>query len=148
MTNPSLRSALFSPINKSDGAIGNMVETATYSQWQHVDNLPLYYARWKNGEVDIVYLNEEQKPNWIVEIKWTNRFAENPKELSNLRKFCHQNHIKEASVTTIDIRKNVQSDNIKIEFKPASIYCYTVGKNLVENKLKQLTNRMTTTKRS
>ncbi len=138
LTNPSLRSALFSPIKKNDSAIGNMVETAIYSQWQHVENFPLYYARWKNGEVDIVCINDMQKPRWIVEIKWSNRFAENPKELSNVRKFCHKNKLKEASVTTIDIEKVVDSDNIEIKFRPASLYCYAVGRNLVENKIKDI----------
>ncbi len=135
LTNPSLRSALFSPILKSDSAFGNMVETAIYSQWQHVENFPLYYARWKNGEVDIVCLNDKQKPVWVVEIKWTNRFAENPKELTNIRKFCHENKILDAAVTSVDIKKVVDSDNIRIEFTPASLYCYTVGRNLVESKI-------------
>lgn len=30
--------SLFSPIKKNDNAIGKMVETAIYSQWQHIDN--------------------------------------------------------------------------------------------------------------
>jgi uncharacterized protein len=135
LTNPSLRSALFSPIAKNDSAFGNMVETAIFSQWQHVENFPLYYARWSNGEVDIVCLNTDQKPLWVVEIKWTNRFAENPKELISLRKFCHENQVKEASVTSIDIKKNIDCDNINLDFEPASIYCYTVGYNLVKTKL-------------
>ncbi|MBD3270895.1 DUF4143 domain-containing protein, partial [Candidatus Peregrinibacteria bacterium] len=135
LTNPSLRSALFSPIKKNDNAIGNMVETAIYSQWQHVENIPLYYARWKNGEVDIVCINNEQKPQWIVEIKWTNRYAENPKELVNVRKFCHQNNLKEASVTSIDIEEVVKSDNVKFKFKPASLYCYAVGRALLLKKI-------------
>ncbi|MGB3588824.1 MAG: ATP-binding protein [Tunicatimonas sp.] len=62
LTNPSLRSALFSPINATDDFIGNMVETAIFSQWQHCQNSQLYYARWQSGEVDFVSLNEKQKP--------------------------------------------------------------------------------------
>lgn len=135
LTNPSLRSALFSPIKKNDNVIGNMVETAIFSQWQHRENFPLYYARWKNGEIDIVYLNNEQKAQWIVEIKWTNRYAENPKELLNVRKFCHQNNLAVACVTSIDMEKTVKSDNVEIEFKPASLYCYSVGRNIIDNKL-------------
>jgi len=69
LTNPSLRSALFSPITSSDDFIGNMVETAIFAQWQHSPNLPLYYARWGSGEIDIVKLNLRQKPDWCIEIK-------------------------------------------------------------------------------
>jgi len=62
----------------------------------------------------------------------------NPKELVQLRKFCQQNKLQEAKVTSIDMQKEVESDHIKIEFVPASLHCYTVGYNLVENKLKGL----------
>jgi len=121
LTNPSLRSALFSPIKKRDPFIGNMVETAIFSQWQHNENHSLYYARWNNGEVDI-------------EIKWTNRFAENPHELKNIKLFCSKHKLKNSLITTIDIQKHLLIDNIEYEFVPASLYCYTVGRNIVETK--------------
>ncbi len=134
LTNPSLRSALFSPIDKRDPQMGNMVETAIFSQWQHSGGLPLFYARWDSGEVDLVYLGARQKPSWCVEIKWSNRFAENPNELKNLRTFMLKNKLGEARVTTIDIEKRSRIDDILIRFTPASVYCYTVGKNIVEGK--------------
>ena len=37
LTNPGLRTALFSPIQATDDSFGNMVETAIYSQWLHRD---------------------------------------------------------------------------------------------------------------
>ena len=63
LTNPSLRTALFSPIIETDKETGNMVETAIFSQWMHRENLDLKYARWKmgrsEGEVDIVLLDNK-----------------------------------------------------------------------------------------
>lgn len=135
LTNPSLRSALFSPIDKRDPFMGNMVETAIFSQWQHMEGSPLYYARWDGGEIDIVSLNAAQKVSWCVEIKWSNRFAENPNELKSLKHFCKKNPLTDkVRVTTIDIEKSVDLDGVLYSFIPASLYCYTVGRNLVSGK--------------
>ena len=50
LTNPSLRSALFTPIGLSDSHIGAMVETAIFSQWLHRDWVQPYYARWTENK--------------------------------------------------------------------------------------------------
>lgn len=134
LTNPSLRSALFSPIDKNDEFMGNMVETAIFAQWQHSQDSPLYYARWNSGEVDIVSLNSKQKPDWCIEIKWSNRFAEKPFELKNAKLFCGKHDLKYLMITTIDIEKTVSHDGIEYDFLPASQYCYTVGKNLIDGR--------------
>lgn len=134
LTNPSLRSALFSPIKADDEFMGNMVETAIFSQWQHSSNLSIYYARWNRGEVDIVYLGPKEKPVWCVEIKWSNRFAENPSELKNVKMFCQQHKLDLAIVTTINIEKKVKLNNLTYYFFPASQYCYSVGKNIIDFK--------------
>ncbi len=132
LTNPSLRSALFAPISGADSLFGNSVETAIFSQWQHGFDSQLYYARWKSGEIDIVWLTKDQKPFWCIEVKWSNRYAKKPGELKNLKKFCLKHNLKKAKVTTIDITKKVDIDGIQFEFEPASIYAYSVGKNLVQ----------------
>lgn len=133
LTNPSLRSALFSPITKDDEFIGNMVETAIFAQWQHSQG-SLYYARWNSGEVDIVSLNSKQKPDWCVEIKWSNRFVKKPHELKNAKSFCLKHTLGHIIVTTIDIETTLKHNGIDYEFLPASQYCYSVGKNIIDNK--------------
>lgn len=134
LTNPSLRSALFSPISKEDEFMGNMVETAIFAQWQHSQDSALYYARWNSGEVDIVSLNSNQKPDWCVEIKWSNRFAEKPFELKNVKTFCTKHKLHHVFITTIDIEKDLVHEDITHHFVPASQYCYTVGKNLIDGR--------------
>ena len=62
-----------------------MVETAILSQWMHRENLDLTYSRWKEGkhegEVDLVLVDDKKyKPIWGVEIKWSNRYFEKPKD--------------------------------------------------------------------
>jgi predicted AAA+ superfamily ATPase len=136
LTNPSLRSALFSPIEKDGDFIGNMVETAIFSQWGHNTGFKPYYARWKGGEVDIVSLSsEKQKPLWAVEIKWSNRYVKSLHKLSNLKSFCVKNHIDRTLVTTLDIEEIKEDDGLIYDFTPCSLYCYTVGRNAVDEKL-------------
>jgi hypothetical protein len=136
LTNPSLRSALFSPLKKEDDFIGNMVETAIFSQWSHNTGFTPYYARWKTGEVDIVSLsNEKQKPVWVVEIKSSNRYVKSLQKLSNLKSFCLKNNIDRTLVTTLDIEEIKEDDGLTYDFTPSSLYCYTVGRNAIDRKL-------------
>ncbi len=139
LTNPSLRTALFSPIVETDNETGNMVETAIFSQWMHRENLDLKYARWKKGrtegEVDIVSLdNKIFKPQWCVEIKWSNRYVEKPQELHSLVYFCKQNNLKASLVTTINIIDNKTIEDIDITYVPAAVYAYNLGVNTLEIK--------------
>ncbi|MDU9049868.1 MAG: ATP-binding protein [Candidatus Electrothrix sp. Rat3] len=133
LTNPSIRSALFSPVAHSDEAIGALSETAIYSQWFHSDTL-LHYARWKNGEVDIVHLNKQLKVSWAIEVKWTDRFFTRPHELKSLIQFCHSNNVTGAAVTTMTKSGKVTVENVNFDFIPTSLYCYTVGYNIVKGK--------------
>ncbi len=131
LTNPSIRSALFSQANEEDEFFGSLVETALFSQWFH-STTTLYYARWSNGEVDIVSLDpKEQKANWAVEVKWSDRYYKNPKELKSLITFCHAQNLNRALVTTISKEGSKVRENIELRYWPASLYCYTLGYNIV-----------------
>lgn len=133
LTNPSLRSALFSPINSTSKVIGNMVETAIYSQWFHRYWHTPFYARWNNGEVDIVGLSHDHlKPAWAVEIKWSNRYFERPEELKSLASFMEKNGLERAIVTTIDVTKEKAVGDKTYDYMAASLYCYTVGRRTLE----------------
>lgn len=138
LTNPSLRSALFSPLQPTDDAVGNMVETAIYSQWMHREWFTPYYARWTNGEVDMVGLDDKKlKPKWALEIKWSNRFYEEPGELKSLLQFCETNQLTSALVTTIDVEGIREQRGIQLIFVPAAVYAYVVGVNTLEQKLRK-----------
>jgi predicted AAA+ superfamily ATPase len=136
LTNPSLRSALFSPLSPNDDALPNMVETAVFAQWMHRSSFTPWYARWNNGEVDIVSLEDKKlKPIWAVEVKWSNRAFENPhEELKNLIAFCKKNKLKSALVTTIDKEGTKDTGGITLKFVPNAIYTYIVGYNSIEQK--------------
>lgn len=132
LTNPSLRTALFSPISETDNEMGNIIETAVLSQWMHREKLDLTYARWKDGrndgEVDLVLVDDKKfKPVWGVEIKWSNRYFDKPQELKSLIQFCKSNSFDKSLVTSIDQLGVKTIENISLSFLPASIYCYNIG---------------------
>ncbi len=132
LTNPSLRTALFSPISETDNEMGNMVETAVLSQWMHRENLDLTYARWKEGrregEVDLVLVDDKKfKPVWAVEIKWSNRYFDKPQELKSLIHFCKANTFDKALVTSIDQQGTKSLQTLHLTFLPASVYTYNIG---------------------
>ena len=139
LTNPSLRTALFSPVSETDAEMGNMVETAILSQWMHRENLDLNYARWKNGkyegEVDLILVdNKHFKPVWAVEIKWSDRYFSKPAELKSLLKFTEANHFDKAVVTTIEkLGQNFYNEKA-ISFIPSSLYAFNVGVNTLTSK--------------
>ncbi|GAA4778006.1 ATP-binding protein [Olivibacter ginsenosidimutans] len=139
LTNPSLRTALFSPIKETDGEMGNMVETAILSQWMHREHLDLTYARWKDGrkegEVDLVLVDDKKfKPVWGVEIKWSNRYFNMPQDLLSLIKFCKANQFSSALITTIDKIGAKKVSELNFTFLPASVYAYNVGENTLKMK--------------
>ncbi len=138
LTNPSLRTALFSPISESDQEMGNMVETAILSQWMHRENLNLNYARWKDkkeGEVDLVLLDDKNfKPAWGVEIKWSNRYLDKTNELSSLIQFCEKNELTAALVTSKNKEGNKCYQNIDFTFIPSALYAYNIGVNTLKMK--------------
>jgi predicted AAA+ superfamily ATPase len=130
LTNPSIRSALFAPIAEDDPAIGHVVETGIYAQWFHSRRL-LYYARWANGEVDIVGMLPKHTPAWAAEVKYTDRFYGDPYELKSLMSFIRENSLTRAVVTTREKQGVHSMEGCTIEFIPASLYCYIIGRNAV-----------------
>ncbi|PXY47381.1 ATP-binding protein [Flavobacterium hydrophilum] len=138
LTNPSLITALFSPISETDSEMGNMVETAILSQWMHRENLDLTYARWKDkkeGEVDLVLLDDRKfKPLWAIEIKWSNRYFDKPQELNSLIQFCKANDFKSTLVTSIDKEGVKEIGDLRFSFVPSALYAYNIGENTLKMK--------------
>lgn len=134
LTNPSLRCALFQPINEHDDEIGNMVESAVFAQWFPRHGVSLRYANWKvgkrQGEVDLVGLNiARQKPAWAVEIKWSDHYFDYPEKLASLKYFMEKNQMDHALVTSISRCGCKEIDSLQLQFIPTACYAYTVGEN-------------------
>ena len=139
LTNPSMRAALFAPLVEDDEAMGSMAETAIFSQWFHSPEMAnLHYARWKQGrtdlEVDLVKVdNAKLKPTWAYEIKWSDRFVDQPGELKGLVAFAKKaggNMPVAASTKTKSSHSMI--DGVSITHFPCALHCYQVGKNVSE----------------
>ena len=133
LMNPSIRCALFSPLESTDEEMGNLAETGILSQWFHA-SANLHYARWANGEVDLVGLDQKLKPGWAVEVKWSDRYRERPRDLRSLLAFCRVNHLDRALVTTRSTFDSIELGGTTLEFVPASVYCHTVGLNSIRRR--------------
>lgn len=135
LTNPSLRCALFQPITMQDNEIGEMVETAVFAQWIPRLDGDISYANWRigkkeMGEVDMVGINAaKQKPEWAVEIKWSDRYFLNPNELTSLKSYMETNNLRQALVTTMTKSGLSSQPWGNLQFIPAACYAYAVGRN-------------------
>ena len=135
LTNSTMRSALFAPLDADDAAMGHMVETAVFSQWLHNASYieSLHYARWKKGEIDLVSLDAAQRPRFAVEVKWSDRAPNDAKEIKALLEFARINPLaRRPLVTTRTISEIKTMDGIEVEFTPTALHCYTVGRNTLE----------------
>ncbi len=143
LTNPSMRSALFTQITEDDPAMGAMVETAIFSQWFHSNLMSnIHYARWKKGrqtlEVDLVKVDPARlKPTWAYEIKWSDRYAlDQPGELKGLVEMAKvsENQSLPVGASTKSVSRVTEVDGIAIKNFPSALHCYQIGKNVAEGR--------------
>jgi predicted AAA+ superfamily ATPase len=139
LSNPSMRAALFSGVKEGDNTlIGHLAESAVFSQWQHsLGFSSLRYARWRSGEVDVVYLGKEnQKPNWIGEIKWSDQVGKNAdREFKHLRYLLSRHKtIRSVFFTSRSLTlEGLEIDGHLVNVLPTALYSYTVGRNAARN---------------
>jgi predicted AAA+ superfamily ATPase len=139
LTNPSMRAALFGPVSADHEAMGALTETAIFSQWFHDQNIDnLHYARWKSGEVDIVWLNiTTQKPLWCVEVKWSDLPCNDSRMLKGLTEFVSKNELNDTLVTTRTVSQSGIINDVNIRFAPSASYTYTLGANILSDEKKE-----------
>lgn len=130
-----MRAAVFSPVEESNSElIGHLAESAILSQWSHSPlRGKLKYARWEKGEIDLVCMQgADHSPSWAVEIKWTNAVDRPEQRFAALAAFIRDGRLKSAFMTAKTMRGEIELAGLRIPLIPASLYCYSVGKNLAE----------------
>jgi hypothetical protein len=134
LTNPSMRAALFGNVEADSDYMGQLTETAVFSQWIHSSYIGnLHYARWKNGEVDIVAVTRgKNTPSWAVEVKWSDNHVKNLDTLSALIAFAHRHRLPKVVATTRTVTKAIEFQGVQIEFKPSSLVTYALGRNILQ----------------
>ena len=123
LTNICIRAALFGPITQEDPLIGSIVESAYVGQFvQSLLSETLHYARWKDGEVDLVRIvGPRREVSSAEEIKWTDHTFDRPEEMRSLIQFCHENGLAEGSVLTRTSVGKREVDGIRLEYAPVSV---------------------------
>ena len=136
VTTPALHCALFGPVAEDDPKMGQLAETAVFAQWFHSTvHRRLRYARWQDGEVDIVHLDRRQKPDWCVEVKWSDGYLRRSAELSGLEELTNRH----PGVTPLATTRTVMEAGApwlgegRVDFIPTSLYCYVVGDNAIRD---------------
>ncbi len=133
LTNPSMRAALFGPVAEDDRALGALAETAAFAQWIHTADLPsLHYARWgkggAGGEVDIVRIDPARgQPSWAYDVKWSDRHADRPEELSALAEFGNRATVRHLGASTRTRSMTVHTGGRDIRLFPLALHCYRLG---------------------
>jgi len=134
LTNPSLRAALFGPVNVDSEEMGKLTETAIFAQWFHspYQSDSINYARWKGGEVDFVGSDGASPAGiWAAEIKWSDRPYTRPETIVGIVDFARQTSLTGIPKVTTRTKTGLRTiKGVAIEFIPSSLYCYTIGKNV------------------
>jgi hypothetical protein len=127
LTNPSLRAAIWSPLQDDEADVGHVVETAIANHLlgihQRTESDSWHYARWKDGEVDFVLPHRDGRLRRALEVKWSDRAAARPEEeLRGLIHYCHRQDISTANVLTKSVRRHTAIEGISMYFVPAAIF--------------------------
>lgn len=133
LTNPAMRTALYGSAQPDDESFGHLVETALFAQRFH-ETVPLHYARWKGGEIDMVDLGRDLRPLRALEVKWSDRTAQHPDAIGNVFSFCKENGLTSALATTKTAIANHERDGMQVSCLPASMVCYHLGRRAIEGR--------------
>ena len=115
-----------------------MAETAVFAQWFHAD-FDLHYARWRAGrteaEVDVVHLDKRQKPRWCLDVKWSDRPARHPEELTGLANFAGRHPDAAVLVTTRTVETIARAwpGPGRLHAVPTSLYCHAIGRHVIRD---------------
>ena len=136
LTNPCIRAALFGPVTSDSQAMGHLAETAYVAQMSSSwVSMYYFYARWSNGEVDLVSMDDEfRRPERVEEIKWSDRPADRPQEeLKSIISFCKKNGLSKADIFVKSRRTNVVCEGVELVIRPLAVRCYNDARLLFED---------------
>lgn len=143
LTNPAMRTGLFGPMGPDEAGFGHLVETALFAQRFHED-VRLNYARWgsEDCEVDLIECDRALKPSLAIEVKWSDRYADRPSDLSGPLRFAHASRLQEAWVTTRSRFARVDHDGVRLRFWPAAVMAFHFGVRAVSVRLSSFEARI------
>ena len=129
LTNPSMRAALFGPVDANSSALGALAETAVVTQYIHSEVFrELAFANWAKGEVDIVRINPAtQQPFWALDVKWSDRAQGLSDEWAPLLEFCQRNSLTQAWMTSKTVNAKSRRWDVECTTIPIAQFAFLVG---------------------
>lgn len=136
LTNSAMYTGLFGAQDPEEAEFGHLVETALFAQRFH-EGAQLNYARWdkQDYEVDLVECSQSLKPSRVLEIKWSDRYANHPERLKGLIKFAEINGLSEVLASTRNQIKIAPIRGIEVRQFPAAVLAFHYGVNAVRGHL-------------
>jgi uncharacterized protein len=146
LTNPSMRAALFSPVEDTETeTLGHLAEAAILSQWDHISRSrgSYYYRDGQGNEVDLVTLKSGTFfPEYATEIKWSDSAFKNPQEsLRGLLYFMNKYGLPRASATSRTLTTSIEVAGKQIYVAPTSWYCLNIGSITSEVAIQSIASR-------
>ncbi|MCM0021581.1 MAG: ATP-binding protein [Tagaea sp.] len=122
LTNPSLRAALFGPLDLDSADFGHLVETAVFTAIMgNGEAGSLRYARWDSGEIDFVFLDPLGRPESAYECKWSDNATTDRRDLAPLAEFANQHELVELVLTSRSQHGHVALNDISFFLWPAAL---------------------------
>ncbi|MEZ4226800.1 MAG: ATP-binding protein [Polyangiaceae bacterium] len=137
VANPSMRAALFGPVGPDSDAMGPLAETALVTQYL---GAPLFsdlcFARWKQGEVDLVRLDpSRQAPTWALEVKWSDGAQGSDSEWAPLVDFARRSRLNTVFMTSRTVSSSSHRGGLRRVVIPAALLSYEIGRLAASQKL-------------
>jgi predicted AAA+ superfamily ATPase len=132
VVNPAMYSALFGAPKVDDPKMGALAETAVIAQAFNASSDDVaHYARWKDGEVDLVYLDRlTQQPKQAIEVKWSDRISSDVRLAKNIAEFAKKNKLPNTSIiTTRTINGHMTHMGEDILILPTASFCELIASN-------------------
>lgn len=136
LTNSAMYTGLFGARSPDDAEFGHLVETALFAQRFHED-ARLNYARWggEDNEVDLVESSRALKPIAALEIKWSDRFIDQPQGLKGLIKFARKNRLPHVWATTRSRFGRSTVGGSEIRQWPSAVLAFHYGTRAVRGRI-------------
>jgi len=136
LTNSAMYAGLFGRESPDEPGFGHLVETALVAQRFHV-GARLNYARWgrRDSEVDLVESSAALEPIGALEVKWSNRCADRPEELTGLLRFARSNRLPLVWASTRSAIREHRIGDTEVRQWPASVLAFHYGVHAVRGRL-------------
>ena len=94
-----------------------------------------YYCKHDHVFIDLIKVDENNNPVWITDVRWQHPHGLEHNELDIVGHFCEKHGLLSSMITTKQTRDIIPASNVIHSYEPASLYCYSIGKQIVENKM-------------